>query len=126
MWDDFDPDDADAEDPFESEHESVGSQPMPSPGERLLHALGQLHRLYLCGRLPAHPSAFPIEDLARIVGVWPELEFIVTDDVGSRYHFPGEVLFVSADQPATVRLLSTFEFAAELDLDGWWRHEGWD
>lgn len=120
VWDDFDPDDADEDEPFE--HEQPATAPVPSPGERLLHALGQLHRLHLCGRLPARPDEFDVEDLARIVGVWPELELVLADDDGTRYHFAGEVLFISAERPAMVRLLSTLEFAAELDLKsggGW-------
>lgn len=79
MWDDFDPDgDADEDEPHE--HEEPASTPSATPGERLLHALGQLHRLHLCGRLPAHPSAFAIEDVVRMVGIWPDLELVVADD----------------------------------------------
>jgi hypothetical protein len=124
VWDDFDPGDADEDEPWDGEQPTARA--MPSPGERLLHALGQLHRLYLCGRLPAHPSEFDVEDVARIVGVWPELEFVVADDDGARYHFAGEVLFISAARPPMVRLLSTLEFAAERELDAWWRQEGWE
>jgi hypothetical protein len=124
VWDDFDPDDADGDGLFENEQLARG--PAPTPGERLLHGLGQLHRLHLCGRLPAHPTEFDVEDVARIVGVWPELEVVVADDDGTRYHFAGEVLFISAKQPPMVRLLSTLEFAAERELDAWWRQEGWD
>ena len=126
MWDDFDPDGADEDDPFEREPEGYDARPLPSPGERLLHALGQLHRLHLCGRLPAHPAEFDIEDVARIVGVWPELELVVADHDGTRYHFPGEVLFISPQQPTMVRLLSTLEFVAEQDINAWWTQEGWD
>ena len=121
MWDDFDAGDSDEDEPQEPEREAE----QPTPGERLLHALGQLHRLHLCGRLPAHPSEFDIEDVARIVGVWPDLEFVVADDEGTRYYFAGQVLFVSARHPVMVRLLGTWEFAAELDLNSWWRG-GWD
>ncbi len=78
------------------------------------------------GRLPAHPSEFNVEDIARIVGVWPDLELVVADDDGVRYHFVGEVLFISAARPPLVRLLSTLEFAAEQELNAWWRMEGWD
>lgn len=120
MWDDFDPDGYSDEDDSR-DRESPSDESPPSPGERLLHALGQLHRLYLCGRLPAHPSAFDIEDVARIIGVWPELEFVVSDDEGTRYHFAGEVLFISADRPEMLRLLGVWEFAAQQDLNEWWR-----
>ena len=125
VWDDFDPDDygSDADDEDESHELPSDAESAPTPGERLVHALGQLHRLHLCGRLPAHPSAFDIEDVARIVGVWPQLEFVVSDDEGTRYHFPGEVLFISADRPEMLRLLGVFEFAAEQDLTEWWRED---
>jgi hypothetical protein len=121
--DDFDPGDADEDEP--PGDEQPGTDPSPRPGERLLHALGQLQRLHLCGRLPVHPSAFDVEDVARIVGVWPELELVVADEKGARYHFAGEVLFITAQQPAMVRLLSVLEFVVEQDLDTWWQ-EGWD
>jgi hypothetical protein len=125
VWDPFDPDDdADEDEPHEREQPVTG--PAATPGERLLHALGQLHRLHLCGRLPAHPSEFDVEDVARIVGVWPDLELVVADHEGTRYHFAGEVLFISPTRPVMVRLLSTFEFAVERELDAWWRQEGWD
>jgi hypothetical protein len=119
------PDDADEDEPFE--HEQPLTTPVPSPSERLLHALGQLHRLYLCGRLPAHPSEFDVEDIARIVGVLPDLEFVVSDDDGARYHFAGEVLFITPTRPVMVRLLGVLEleFAAEQDLKRWWGQEGW-
>lgn len=123
MWDDFDPD-GDQDEPWEVEQPAASL--LPSPGERLLHAIGQIHRLNLCGRLPAHPSKFDVEDVARIIGIWPELELVVADDDGARYHFAGEVLFISAARPPMVRLLSTLEFAAERELDAWWRQEGWE
>jgi hypothetical protein len=120
VWDDFDPDDYSDEDES-SDREPPSDESPPSPGERLLHALGQLHRLHLCGRLPVPPSTLDIEDLARIVGVWSDLEFVVKDDEGSRYHFAGEVLCISADRPEMIRLLFVWEFAAQQDLNDWWR-----
>lgn len=58
--------------------------------------------------------------------MWSDLELVVADHEGTRYHFAGEVLYVSAGQPAMVRLLSTLEFAAEQDLKRWFSQEGWD
>jgi hypothetical protein len=90
VWDDFELGDDHEDEPWDDEQRVADA--VPSPGERLLHALGQLHRLHLCGRLPVHPSEFDIEDVARIVGVWPQLELVLADDDGTRYHFAGEVL----------------------------------
>ncbi len=124
VWDDFELGDDHEDEPWDDEQRVADA--VPSPGERLLHALGQLHRLHLCGRLPVHPSEFDIEDVARIVGVWPQLELVLADDNGTRYHFAGEVLYISGKQPTMLRLLSTLEFAAEQDLKHWWSQEGWD
>jgi hypothetical protein len=119
VWDDFDPDEySDEDESHESERPELDP---PTPGERLLHALGQLHRLHLCGRLPAHPSAFDVEDVARIVGVWSDLEFVASDEEGRRYHFADEVLCISADRPEMIRLLSVWQFAANQDLNELWR-----
>jgi hypothetical protein len=125
VWDDSDPDDADEDEPWDRDELPAGER-VATPGERLLHALGQLYRLHLCGRLPAHPSEFGVEDLARIAGVWTDLELVVADADGTRYHFAGEVLCVSTQQPAMVRLLSVLEFVAEQDFNAWWQQEGWD
>lgn len=97
----------------------------PTPGERVLYALGQLHRLHLAGRLPVHPSAFSIEDIARIVGVSGELEFTSEDRHGQHFHFPSQVLFVNPAKPFPWRLLSVWEWAAEQEANSFWA-EGWD
>lgn len=54
--------------------DAAGDDPQPTAGERVLYALGQLHRLRRAGRLLVHPAAFSIEDLTRIVGDASELE----------------------------------------------------
>lgn len=102
---------------------SSADELLPTPGERLLYALGQLYLLHHQGELPVPPAAFDIEDLARIIGVWPELEFAVHDRFGARYYFPGEVLFVNPEQTFHWRLLGVWEFAAARDLDAWWRDD---
>lgn len=52
MCDDSDPDDyGDEDEPHEPEQPD--DEPAPTPGERLLYALGQLYRLYRHGALPS-------------------------------------------------------------------------
>ena len=124
MGDDFGSNDhgdsADEDGPPEPERPT--NEPPPTPGERLLYALGQLYRLHHQGNLSAQPAAFDVEDLARIIGVWPELEFAVRDGSGTRYHFAGEVLFVNPADLFPWRLLSLAEFAGSqaTDADAWW------
>jgi hypothetical protein len=97
----------------------------PTPGERVLYALGQLHRLHLAGRLPVHPSAFAIEDLVRILGLAGELEFVTEDRHGQHFHFPSEVLYINPAKPFPWRLLGVWEWAAEQEANAFWA-EGWD
>jgi hypothetical protein len=84
-------------------------------GERLLYALGQMYALWHRGQLAVAPRDFDIEDLARIIGVWPELEFVTDDQRGTRFHFSGEVVCFEPDRPFPWRLLSSWEWAAEQD-----------
>lgn len=86
-----------------------------TPGERVLYALGQLHRLHLAGRYPVHPKRVVIRDVARIVGAAGELEFVTEDHRGQHFHFPTEVLDVNNARPFPWRLLSTWDWAAEQE-----------
>lgn len=117
MCDEFDPD-AGADEDESQEHEQRPAEQALTPGERLLYALGQLYRLHHRGQLPVEPAAFDIEDLARIIGVWPEVEFSVEDGFGLRYHLPGEVLSVEPERSFPWRLLDPWESGAELVLVG--------
>ena len=92
----------------------------PTPGERLLYAFGQLHRLHRRRRLPFHPRTFSVEDLARVLGVADELELVTEDHDGTSYHFAGEVLYVQPEQPFPWRLLTVWEWAAEQELNALW------
>jgi len=125
VCDDFDSDG----DPNESDSDGDDAQlspPLrPSPGERLLYALGQLYRHHRSGELPLHPADFDIEDLGRIIGVWSEMEFEVEDRFGRRLHFPDEVLTVDPELAFPWRLLGLWEFAAELEMNAHWA-EGLD
>jgi hypothetical protein len=89
---------------------------VPTPGERLLYTLGQLYLLWHRGELDVAPREFDIEDLARIIGVGRDIEFVSDGPVGRSYHMPGEVLLVDEGQRFPWRLLS---------LDGWaWAMDG--
>lgn len=97
----------------------------PTPGERVLFALAQLYRLHRTGKLPVHPSAFDIEDLARVVGVGDEYEFATEDKLGQHYHFRSEVLSSDPSQLFPWRLRGSWEWAAEQEMNSYWA-EGWE
>lgn len=105
------------EPPSWDEHER-DDDAAPTPGERLLYALGQLHRLHRRRRLPFDPRAFDLEDLARVIGVADDVEFVTVDRAGTNCHFPGEVLHVHPEQPFPWRLLGVWEWATEQYLNG--------
>ena len=94
--------------PFEAE-------PPITPGERLLFALGQLYRLWRAGELDVAPGDFDIDDLARIIGVARDIEFVTSHPHGRAYHFDSEVLTVqSAEEfPWTLLDLDTWALLAE-------------
>jgi len=69
-------------------------------------------------RLPFDPRAFDLEDLARVIGVAGEVEFITEDRDGTNCHFAGEVLHVRPERSFPWRLLSVWEWAAEQYLNG--------
>jgi hypothetical protein len=135
--DDLDEDDETEEDLDALARELFGPDPLvfgepddgddraPTPGERVLYALGQLYRLHLAGRLPVHPNAFDVEDVVRILGLTAALEFVTEDRHGQHYHFPAEVLYVNPTQPFPWRLLGAWEWAGEQEADSFWA-EGWD
>jgi hypothetical protein len=88
----------------------------PTPGERLLYALGQLYRRSRYGDLDVDPDDFDIEDLARIIGVWRDVEFVQDDEGGRSYHFPSEVLCVAPGFVFPWYLLDIWAWAAEREL----------
>lgn len=92
----------------------------PTPGERLLFALGQLYRRSRSGKLGVRPRDFDIEDLARIIGVWRQVEFVQEDETGRHYHFGAEVLHADPTQRFPWRLRTDWEWAALRELDDFW------
>jgi hypothetical protein len=81
----------------------------PTPGERLLHALGRLYWLWRQDSIETRPPDISVDEVARIVGVAREIEFVADGPLGRAYHFPDEVL-VADDHDFPWRL---------YDLDSW-------
>ena len=122
MCDEFGPDDG-AEDWMDP----PADDPALAPGERLFYSLGQLYKLWHRDQLGVHPLDFDVWDLAGIIGVRGEVEFISEDQLGAHYHFPSEVLVIQ-QRPETDfpwRLLDTWEWAAEQEVNSFWT-EWWD
>lgn len=78
----------------------------PTPGERLLYALGQLYRLSKRGELDVRPADFDVWDLAGIIGVRGDIEFISEDPHGAHWHFAAEVLHIELRREFPWRLLT--------------------
>ena len=115
----------DDRDSREASPSGTGEHERPAPGERLFYALGQLYRLWRRGELDVRPINFDVTDLARIIGVAGDIEFVSEDLLGVHYHFPGEVLVV--DEPPGSdfpwRLRDTWEWAAEQELNSFWTED---
>jgi hypothetical protein len=98
---------------------SAGDLDSLKPGERLFFALGQLYSRWSTGRSPTHPREIDVEDLARILGVWNEVEFVqeaASDKRLLRLHFPGEVLVIDRERVFPWRLLDAWEWASEQEF----------
>lgn len=91
--------------------ESRSDEAAPTPGERLFYALGQLYALWHRGQLDVAPADMDIEDLARIIGVWRDCEFVNEGPLGRSYHFPGEVLVVNTWVPFPWELIDVETWA---------------
>jgi hypothetical protein len=115
------------DDGAEEEAGLPAEEPAPRPGERLFYMLGQLYRLWRSGELDVRPIDFDVRDLARIIGVAGDIEFVSEDELGVHYHFAGEVLVVY-ESPYTDfpwRLLDAWEWAAEQEVNSFLK-EWWD
>lgn len=76
------------------------------------------------GRVPVDPSALSIEEVARVVGVVGELEFVTEHRHGQHVHLAGEVLDVRPAAAFPWRLLSVWEWAAEQERNSRWPEGG--
>jgi hypothetical protein len=68
--------------------------------------------LWRRGEIELAPANFAIEDLARIIGVRQQVEFMSEHRIRRCHHLPGEVLVVDPSQPFPWRL---------MELDNWAR-----
>jgi hypothetical protein len=93
--------------------EAVGDA--PTPGERLLYALGQLYLSWHRGRTAVEPRDLDVEDLARIIGVTRDIELVTDSPFGRSFHFPSEVLLVNDREPFPWRLLDLQPWARLTD-----------
>ncbi len=99
----------------------------PTPGERLLYALGQLWwgwRVDPEGSVP--PRRLDIEAVARAVGVWCDVEFLQEgegEDGGECYvHFAGEVLVGDHSERFPWTLIDPREWARLQEVREFWRY----
>jgi hypothetical protein len=95
-----------------------------TPGERLLYTLGQIYRRWHTGKALVCPWSLDVEDLARLLGIWSDIEFIQTDETNSvsYLHFPSEVLVIDRSQQFPWRLIDTWEWASEQDIEEFWTY----
>lgn len=108
------PDDA-AESPEPAQHRE--SEPEPTPAESLFYALVQRHRLFRHGILNQRPADFDIWDVAGTMGVQGDVEFVSEDRRGSHWYFADQVLHFSSAAAVPWRLLTTWEWAAECEVN---------
>ena len=94
----------------------------PTPGERLLYVLGQLYRRWRTGTGRTSPHEVDVEALARMLGLWSEIEFVQdSEGGGERYiHFPTDVLVIDDQQDFPWRLLSIWEWGRQQELKEFW------
>jgi len=92
-------------------------EPEPTPGERLLYALGQLYRRWHDGGLFIRPADFDIDELAVTIGVHRDIELVTDEPWGTSYHFAGEVLVADPDEAFPWRLMKLDEWAIWTDLE---------
>lgn len=113
MCAEFDPDDG-----AEDRAEPPENDRALAPGERLFYTLGQLYKLWRRERLGVHPLDFDVWDLAGLVGVRGDVEFVSEDRASARYHFPGEVLVIERHPESDFPwcLLDTWDWAAAQQL----------
>ena len=88
-----------------------------TPGERLLYALGQLYRHARNGELDVEPRDFDIWDLAGILGVRGDVEFVSEGRGGAVYHFADEVFVFDQASEFPWRLLTLWEWAVEREFE---------
>ncbi len=99
----------------------------PTPGERLLYALGQLFKQWHVRASLTPPHEVDVEAVAKMLGIWADVEFIQDgedeDEPALYLHLPHEVLVVDSRRPEFPwRLLADFEWAQEQEVKEFWRY----
>ena len=99
----------------------------PTPGERLLYALGQLWwRWRVSPESAVPPRRLDIEAVARMLGVWSEVEFVQEGDgedgSESYVHFAGEVLVADHSERFPWTLMDPREWAGRQEAREFWRY----
>jgi hypothetical protein len=97
-----------------------------TPGERLMYALGQLHKQWLVRATLTLPDEVDVEAVARMLGVWGDVEF-VQDGEGEGdgeqcIHFPCEVLLIDRRREFPRTLLDVWEWARGQETREFWRY----
>lgn len=95
----------------------------PTPGERLFYTLGQVYSRWHTGKALVCPWSLDVEELARLLGLWSDVEFAQEDENGKLccLHFPSDVLVIETAQRFPWRLLDVWEWAAEQERADAWR-----
>lgn len=99
----------------------------PTPGERLFYTLGQVYSRWHTGKALVCPWRLDVEELARLLGLWSEVEFAQEDETSRlrSLHFPADVLVIDRAQQFPWRLLDVWEWALEQErAEAWhsWQH----
>ena len=105
------------EDEDASDPDQAAAEAEPTAAESLFYALIQRHRLFRHGILDERPADFDIWDVAGAMGVQGDVEFVSEDRRGSHWHFADEVLVFSPGATVPWRLLTTWEWAAECEVN---------
>lgn len=97
-----------------------------TPGGRLLYALGQLHKQWQVRATLTPPGEVDVEAVARMLGVWGDVEFAQDEEGGDRpalhLHFAGEVLTVDRRREFPWLLLDVWEWARWQEEREFWRY----
>lgn len=96
----------------------------PSPGERLLYTLGQLYRRFKRGQLATPPGDIGVWDIAGIIGVQRDIEFISEDFTGTHLHFADAVLSVNRGADFPWQLKDMWDWGLAREMDDLWLQGG--
>jgi hypothetical protein len=91
-----------------------------------MYALGQLHKQWLVRATLTPPDEVDVEALARMIGVWGEVEFVQEGEgegePALHLHFAREVLTVDRRWEFPWQLLDVWEWARKQEVREFWRY----